>query len=92
MISPAAMPMSRVRPKTILVLALSMFAGVAIGLGLGFLREIMDRVLRTSDQVERTCKRRGSFGPFEKEYHSSKSSPIPTPARCKPQWAETHFA
>ena len=53
-ISPAAPPLSKSKPKTGLILALGMFGGIALGTALGFLRDIMDRVFRTSAQVEAT--------------------------------------
>lgn len=52
LISPAAPPQSKSKPKSGLVLALGMFGGIALGAAFGFLREIMDRVFRTSAQIE----------------------------------------
>src|SRR5689334_18483170 len=56
LISPAAPPQSKSKPKTGLVLALGMFGGIALGAAFGFLREIMDRVFRTSAQIEATLQ------------------------------------
>jgi polysaccharide biosynthesis transport protein len=51
-ISPASPPPNKSKPKTLLVLALGIFAGTAFGGALGFLREIMDRVFRTPAHLE----------------------------------------
>jgi polysaccharide biosynthesis transport protein len=51
-ISPAAPPQSKSKPKSGLILALGIFGGIALGAALGFLRDIMDRVFRTSAQIE----------------------------------------
>jgi exopolysaccharide transport family protein len=53
-ISSASPPQSKSRPKTGSILALGILGGIALGTALGFLREIMDRVFRTSAQVEAT--------------------------------------
>jgi succinoglycan biosynthesis transport protein ExoP len=42
---------SKSSPRTRLVLALSVLGGLTLGVGLGLLREAMDHVFRTSDQV-----------------------------------------
>src|SRR5262249_17012613 len=47
-ISPASPPLQKSKPKTLLVLALSLFAGVGLGCGLALLRDVMDRVFRTA--------------------------------------------
>jgi len=51
-ISPASPPQSKSKPKTGLILAMAMLGGIALGAGFGFLRDIMDRVFRTSAQLE----------------------------------------
>ena len=51
-ISPASIPQSKSKPKTGLVLALSLLGGLGLGAALGFLRDVMDRVFRTGSQVE----------------------------------------
>jgi polysaccharide biosynthesis transport protein len=56
LISPAAPPQSKSKPKTGLILALGVFGGIALGAALGFLRDIMDRVFRTSAQIEATLQ------------------------------------
>jgi succinoglycan biosynthesis transport protein ExoP len=53
-ISPASPPQSKSKPKSGLILALGLLGGIALGAGLGFLRDIMDRVFRTSAQIEST--------------------------------------
>lgn len=51
-ISTASPPLQKSRPKTILVLALSLIGGIGIGSGLALLRDMMDRVFRTAKQLE----------------------------------------
>ncbi len=51
-ISPAAPPQGKTKPKSLLVLALGLLGGVALGAGLGLLRDMMDRVFRTTAQIE----------------------------------------
>jgi len=51
-LSPASTPLSKSKPKSMLVLALSLFGGVGLGVGLGMLRELTDRVFRTGEQLE----------------------------------------
>jgi succinoglycan biosynthesis transport protein ExoP len=53
-ISPAAPPQTKSKPKTGLIWALGLLGGVALGAALGFLRDTMDRVFRTSAQIEAT--------------------------------------
>src|SRR5262249_35495048 len=40
------------KPKPVLVFALSLMGGIALGVGVGALRDLMDRVFRTSTQVQ----------------------------------------
>ena len=51
-ISAAQPPGSKSHPRTALVGAIAAFGGLALGFGLGLLRELMDRVFRTSGQVQ----------------------------------------
>ena len=51
-ISPASPPQGKSKPRTSLVLALGLFGGLALGVGLGLLRDVMDRVFRTAAQIE----------------------------------------
>src|SRR6202043_2669788 len=53
-ISPASPPHSKSKPKTGMILALGILGGIALGTALGFLRDVMDRVFRTSAQIEAT--------------------------------------
>ncbi len=48
----ATPPQSKSSPRTLLVLAISIFIGAAGGLGAALVRELLDRVIRTTDQVE----------------------------------------
>ncbi len=52
LIYPAAPPQSKSKPKSVLVLALGIFGGLGLGIALGLLRDSMDRVFRTSAQIE----------------------------------------
>jgi polysaccharide biosynthesis transport protein len=52
LISPASPPESKSKPKTALILVLGILGGVALGVGLGLLRDAMDRVFRTSAEIE----------------------------------------
>ena len=44
-------PQDKAYPKTRLILAGALFAGLALGFGVGFLREMLDSVFRTTKQV-----------------------------------------
>jgi polysaccharide biosynthesis transport protein len=55
-ISPASPPQNKSKPKTGLILALGILGGIALGTALGFLRDTMDRVFRTSAQIEATLQ------------------------------------
>jgi polysaccharide biosynthesis transport protein len=50
---PAYIAAEKKSPKTTQVLAFSVLGGIILGGGLGLLRELMDRVFRTSEQVEK---------------------------------------
>lgn len=51
-IATASPPPSKSKPKSPLIIALGLFAGLGFGAALGLLRDVMDRVFRTSAQVE----------------------------------------
>jgi succinoglycan biosynthesis transport protein ExoP len=51
-ITRASPPSAKTSPKSLLILAAATMGGLVLGLGLGFLREISDRVFRTGKQVE----------------------------------------
>ena len=51
-IAPALAPSASSSPKSFRILAIATLGGLALGVGLGMLREITDRVFRTSGQVE----------------------------------------
>ena len=53
-ISPASPPEIKSKPKTTLILAFGFLGGLALGTGLALLRDMLDRVFRTSAQVEAT--------------------------------------
>jgi succinoglycan biosynthesis transport protein ExoP len=52
LISPAARPLKKSHPKTFLVLAIAACVGIILGIGIGVLRDLWDRVFRTAEQVE----------------------------------------
>jgi succinoglycan biosynthesis transport protein ExoP len=52
LITSASVPLEKSSPKTLLVLAIAAFGGLILGGGIGLLREMLDRVFRTSQQVE----------------------------------------
>lgn len=54
LISPAVRPYRKSNPKTFLTLAISAFAGIIFGFGIGIFRNLWDSVFRTSEQVEKT--------------------------------------
>jgi capsular exopolysaccharide synthesis family protein len=51
-VTPAAQPLTKSHPKTMLALLISVAGGVVLGLLVGHLRDLTDRVFRTRDQVE----------------------------------------
>ncbi|BAM88870.1 putative exopolysaccharide polymerization protein, ExoP-like protein [Bradyrhizobium oligotrophicum S58] len=51
-ISAATPPKKKSKPKSIVLLAIGLFGGLALGGGLGLLAEVKDRSFRTTDQVE----------------------------------------
>ncbi len=51
-ISPASRPLQNSHPKTLIVLAISGLGAMILGLGIGMVRDLSDRVFRTSDRVE----------------------------------------
>lgn len=53
LISPALRPLHKSEPKTLLTLAISACVGMIMGLGIGILRDLWDRVFRTSEQAEK---------------------------------------
>lgn len=51
-ISTASPPLEKSKPKTVLIIVLSLFGGIGLGFGLALLRDTMDRVFRTAKQLE----------------------------------------
>ncbi|MFG3595158.1 AAA family ATPase [Bradyrhizobium sp. RDI18] len=51
-VQPASPPQSKSKPKSKIVMALGLIGGIGFGIMLGLLRELMDRVFRTSAQIE----------------------------------------
>jgi succinoglycan biosynthesis transport protein ExoP len=52
LITPAARPDGKSEPKTSKILVLASLGGLMLGLGIGFLREVSDRVFRTTGQIK----------------------------------------
>jgi len=52
LISSASKPLGKSSPKTLRDLLLATLGGLALGLGIGVLRDLSDRVFRSTDQVE----------------------------------------
>jgi polysaccharide biosynthesis transport protein len=52
LISTATRPLKKSSPKTLIVLAITGFGGMILGFGIGMIRDLSDRVFRTSEQVE----------------------------------------
>ena len=52
LISAASRPLGKSHPRTNLILAVSMLGGLAIGFAIGIARDLLDRVFRSSEQVE----------------------------------------
>src|SRR5712675_746040 len=76
-LSPATPPINKSKPKTGMILALGIFGGIALGTALGFLRDIMDRVFRTSAQVESTLNLSClSMVPLLKDTNQKKPPPL----------------
>ncbi|MCA6119984.1 AAA family ATPase [Bradyrhizobium sp. WSM 1738] len=51
-VQPASPPLSKSKPKSRVILALGLIGGIGFGIMLGLFRELMDRVFRTSAQIE----------------------------------------
>ena len=52
LITSATTPQSKSGPKGVLIVTLTSFAGLMLGVGIGVARQLTDRVFRTRDQVE----------------------------------------
>src|ERR1700730_4783463 len=86
-ISPAAPP-QKSKPTAGLILEMGLFGGIGLGAALGFLREIMDRVFRTSAQIEATlevpCL---SLAPLLKDTEQKNTSPR-APIQADPEFGQ----
>jgi succinoglycan biosynthesis transport protein ExoP len=56
-ITEATRPLGKSHPRSLLILAMATVCGGILGLGAGLLRELTDRVFRTSGQIEATLHR-----------------------------------
>ena len=56
LITQATLPLHKSSPKTILIMALAAVGGLMLGVALGFLRDLSDRVFRTTGQIEEGLK------------------------------------
>jgi polysaccharide biosynthesis transport protein len=87
LITQATRPLHKSAPRTSLILALAVMGGLILGAGIGILRDISDRVFRTTGQVEERLqidciavlpllKEAAKSGPFEQQTPGSASSRI----------------
>lgn len=56
LVADATAPLGKSWPNPLLVLAIGAFGGLMIGGAIGLLREMLDRVFRTSEQIERVLR------------------------------------
>ena len=56
LISSASALSTKVKPKPLLVFGFSLIGGLALGVGAGLFRDLMDRVFRTGTRFSRCCK------------------------------------
>ena len=56
LITQATLPLSKSSPKSILIMGLAAVGGLMLGVALGFLRDLSDRVFRTTGQIEEGLK------------------------------------
>ena len=56
LVEAATPPLQKSSPKSLKILAIAAFGGLAIGGGIGLLRELLDRVFRTSQQIEHSLQ------------------------------------
>jgi succinoglycan biosynthesis transport protein ExoP len=52
LVEPALRPLAPIRPRTKLNVALGLLLGIMLGLGLAFLREFLDRSIKTPEELE----------------------------------------
>lgn len=78
-IASASPPSSKSKPKSALIIGLGFAAGLGLGAGLGMLRDVMDRVFRTSAQLEAALRLPClSLVPLLKEIKRPVPSPLPS--------------
>lgn len=79
-ISSASPPPSKSKPKSSIVIALGLAAGLGLGVGLGLLRDALDRVFRTSAQLESALRLPCiSLIPLLKDITPIASASLPSP-------------
>jgi polysaccharide biosynthesis transport protein len=97
-IASASPPPGKSKPKSPLVIALGFAAGLGLGVGLGLLRDAMDRVFRTSAQLEAALRLPClSLVPLLKDINPPASASLPSPGndtrtisrRSTAYWAAT---
>jgi polysaccharide biosynthesis transport protein len=77
LISPASRPLQQSSPKTLLVLAISVGAGIFFGFAIGVLRDLWDRVFRTTEQAEKILQAPCiTLVPFAKILRSPPALPV----------------
>lgn len=80
----ASPPPTKSKPKSTLVLAMGLMAGLGLGIGLGLLRDLMDRVFRTSPQLESTLQLPClSLVPLLKDVAPPAAERLPSPVKAR---------
>jgi capsular exopolysaccharide synthesis family protein len=82
LVEPALTPSEPVRPRTRLNIALGLLLGLIIGVGLAFLREALDRSIKTPEELETA-----TGAPVVGTVPSFKASKDPIPVADKPRTA-----
>jgi polysaccharide biosynthesis transport protein len=85
LVEPALKPIAPIRPRTRLNLALALMLGMMLGVGLSFLREFLDRSIKTPEQLEGAIGAPvvGTVPPFKASKH-----PIPVAEQPRAAAAE----
>jgi succinoglycan biosynthesis transport protein ExoP len=94
LVGPADAPLGKTYPKTWLILLLAVVGGAVLSFGVAALRELLDRVFRSSDQVEEELQAdclamlprlKAVIGPEASESVVAEAAPSAHPARVRPQ-------
>ena len=81
LITRATLPLSKSSPKSMLIMGLAAVGGLMLGGALGFLRDVSDRVFRTTGQIEEGLKADCiSVIPLVKNLPTAEKRTIPEPS------------